>query len=129
MACWWLHSYAVVCDSSQSNQSWCFLVWKQPKLRSHYTKKCMTDWTENYHRPQRRNVVGGSKLHTFQGSRKICSCAEHVNYEWHVTYHLNCVKGHYPPANHPAGTWAITKVSGHQYQWLAGGYDLETRLF
>ena len=24
-----------------------------------------------------------------------------------------------------AGTWAIIKVSGHQYQWLAGGYDLE----
>ena len=24
-----------------------------------------------------------------------------------------------------AGTWAIIKVSGYQYQWLAGGYDLE----
>ena len=22
-------------------------------------------------------------------------------------------------------TWAIIKVSGHQYRWLAGGYDLE----
>ena len=21
--------------------------------------------------------------------------------------------------------WAIIKVSGHQHQWLAGGYDLE----
>ena len=26
------------------------------------------------------------------------------------------------------GTRAIMKVSGHQYQWLAGGYDLEIRL-
>ena len=24
-----------------------------------------------------------------------------------------------------AGTLAIIKVSGHQHQWLAGGYDLE----
>ena len=24
-----------------------------------------------------------------------------------------------------AGAQAIIKVSGHQYQWLAGGYDLE----
>ena len=24
-----------------------------------------------------------------------------------------------------AGTRVIIKVSGHQYQWLAGGYDLE----
>ena len=24
------------------------------------------------------------------------------------------------------GAWAIIKVSGHQYRWLAGGYDLET---
>ena len=24
-----------------------------------------------------------------------------------------------------AGAWVIIKVSGHQYQWLAGGYDLE----
>ena len=24
-----------------------------------------------------------------------------------------------------AGTWAIIKVSGHQYLWLAGGYGLE----
>ena len=24
-----------------------------------------------------------------------------------------------------AGAWAIIKVSGHQYRWLAGGYDLE----
>ena len=24
-----------------------------------------------------------------------------------------------------AGAWAIIKVSGHQYWWLAGGYDLE----
>ena len=24
---------------------------------------------------------------------------------------------------------AIIKVSGHQYQWLAGGYDLEIGLF
>ena len=24
-----------------------------------------------------------------------------------------------------SGAWAIVKVSGHQYQWLAGGYDLE----
>ena len=24
-----------------------------------------------------------------------------------------------------AGTWAIIKGLGHQYQWLAGGYDLE----
>ena len=23
-----------------------------------------------------------------------------------------------------AGAWVIIKVSGHQYQWLAGGYDL-----
>ena len=23
------------------------------------------------------------------------------------------------------GTWAIIKVLGHQYRWLAGGYDLE----
>ena len=25
----------------------------------------------------------------------------------------------------PAGAWVIIKVSGHQYWWLAGGYDLE----
>ena len=25
----------------------------------------------------------------------------------------------------PGGARAIIKVSGHQYQWLAGGYDLE----
>ena len=46
----------------------------------------------------------------------------------------------FPSHNHPAdhwdwwpftliitlaGTWAIIKVSGYQYQWLAGGYDLE----
>ena len=24
---------------------------------------------------------------------------------------------------------AVIKVSGHQYQWLAGGYDLETGHF
>ena len=24
-----------------------------------------------------------------------------------------------------AGAWAIIKVSGHQHQWLVGGYDLE----
>ena len=24
-----------------------------------------------------------------------------------------------------AGAWAIIKVSGHHYRWLAGGYDLE----
>ena len=28
-----------------------------------------------------------------------------------------------------AGTWAIIKVSGHQHQWLVGGYDLEIGLF
>ena len=28
-----------------------------------------------------------------------------------------------------AGAWAIIKVSGHQYQWLAGGYDLEKDIF
>ena len=28
-----------------------------------------------------------------------------------------------------AGTWAIIKVSGHQYQWFAGGYDLGNRNF
>ena len=27
------------------------------------------------------------------------------------------------------GAWAIIKVLGRQYQWLAGGYDLETGLF
>ena len=24
-----------------------------------------------------------------------------------------------------AGSWTIIQVSGHQHQWLAGGYDLE----
>ena len=28
-----------------------------------------------------------------------------------------------------AGAWVIIKVSGHQYQWLAGGYDLKIRTF
>ena len=28
-----------------------------------------------------------------------------------------------------AGTWAIIKVSGHQYRWLAGCYDLEIGQF
>ena len=28
-----------------------------------------------------------------------------------------------------AGTWPIIKVPGHQYWWLAGGYDLEIRHF
>ena len=28
-----------------------------------------------------------------------------------------------------AVTWAIVKVSGHQHQWLAGGYDLEIGYF
>ena len=28
-----------------------------------------------------------------------------------------------------AGSWAMIKVSGHQYWWLAGGYDLEIGLF
>ena len=28
-----------------------------------------------------------------------------------------------------ADAWAIIKVSGHQYQWLAGGYDLEVGHF
>ena len=27
------------------------------------------------------------------------------------------------------GTWAIIKVSGYQYRWLAGGYDLEIEHF
>ena len=27
------------------------------------------------------------------------------------------------------GTQVIIKVSGHQYQWLAGGYDLEIEHF
>ena len=27
------------------------------------------------------------------------------------------------------GTRVIIKVSGHQYQWLAGGYDLEIAHF
>ena len=28
-----------------------------------------------------------------------------------------------------AGARSIIKVSGHQYQWLAGGYDLEIGIF
>ena len=28
-----------------------------------------------------------------------------------------------------AGVWSIKKVSGHQYRWLAGGYDLEVGHF
>ena len=28
-----------------------------------------------------------------------------------------------------SGAWVIIKVSGHQYQLLAGGYDLEIRHF
>ena len=28
-----------------------------------------------------------------------------------------------------AGTRAMIKVSGHQYRWLAGGYDLEMDIF
>ena len=28
-----------------------------------------------------------------------------------------------------AGPRTIIKVSGHQYQWLAGGYDLEVGYF
>ena len=28
-----------------------------------------------------------------------------------------------------AGAWAIIKVSGYQYQWLAGIYDLEMGYF
>ena len=28
-----------------------------------------------------------------------------------------------------AGAWVIIKVLGHQYQWLAGGYDLEMEHF
>ena len=28
-----------------------------------------------------------------------------------------------------SGTRAIIKVKGHQYQWLAGGYDLEIAQF
>ena len=42
----------------------------------------------------------------------------------------------FPPVLRPftliitlAGMWAIIKESGHQYQWLAGGYDLEIRHF
>ena len=35
-------------------------------------------------------------------------------------------KSHYPPGNHHADTQAIIKVSAHQYQWLAGGYDLDS---
>ena len=27
------------------------------------------------------------------------------------------------------GAWATIKVSGHQYWWLAGGYDLEIQHF
>ena len=36
---------------------------------------------------------------------------------------------YYPPGNHHAGAWAIIKVKGPQYQWLAGGYYLEIGLF
>ena len=39
---------------------------------------------------------------------------------------------HYPPANHQAihaGTRVIIKESGHQHQWLEGGYDLEKGYF
>ena len=28
-----------------------------------------------------------------------------------------------------SGSWSMIKVSGHQYQWLASGYDLEIRHF
>ena len=34
----------------------------------------------------------------------------------------------FPAQNHPLNTLVI-KVLGHQYQWLAGGYDLEIGLF
>ena len=27
------------------------------------------------------------------------------------------------------GAWVIVKMSGHQYWWLAGGYDLEVGHF
>ena len=30
-----------------------------------------------------------------------------------------------PSLYHPSANRAIMKVKGHQYQWLAGGYDLE----
>ena len=36
---------------------------------------------------------------------------------------------YYPPDNHHAGAWAIIKVKGPQYQWLAGGCYLEIGLF
>ena len=36
-----------------------------------------------------------------------------------------CLESRYPCDSTCSGTGAIIKVSGHQYRWLAGGYDLE----
>ena len=51
---------------------------------------------------------------------------------WERAWWIDTVhKSHYRPGNHHAshfmlhGTRAIIKVKGHQYRWLAGGYDLE----
>ena len=33
------------------------------------------------------------------------------------------------PSLAATSAWAIINVSGHQYQWLAGGYDLNLGLF
>ena len=38
------------------------------------------------------------------------------------SYLAHCTKSHY-------GVWVIIKVLGHQYRWLAGGYDLQIGFF
>lgn len=52
-------------------------IWTGCKLRSH-SKKCMTDWIENYHRPLHRNV--GNVLQSIVCcTRKLrCCCNDHV---------------------------------------------------
>ena len=52
--------------------------------------------------------------------------------------HLHCTNSQHPPGNHHSshlltmsyfqvitGARMAMKLSGHQYRWLAGGYDLE----
>ena len=60
-----------------------------------------------------------------------------------VVVFITAQKSHYPPGNRhgsrfskcdisrslPRGAQAIIKVSGHQYQWLAGGFELEIGQF
>ena len=68
-----------------------------------------------------RLLITAQKIHYPPGSHHLAT-SKNVLFPGH-----NNLLTSGRPTDDPslAGAQAIIKVSGHQYQWLAGGYDLE----